>query len=96
MNKKIEELKNNLIEKNIKLQKITDELNEYKNRKNSIDEAKKSSQFVMEIASLKRINSSLNKQINELKKKNNKGNNNNVNNKEGELKYNIKINKKNI
>ena len=34
----------------------------------------------MEIASLKRINSSLNKKINEFKKKNNKGNSNNINN----------------
>ena len=69
MNEKIEELKNNLIEKNRKIQTINEELENLKKRKSSLDEARKNSQLVMEIASLKKINSSLNKQINELKKK---------------------------
>ena len=78
---KIEEYKNSLIEKNRKIQKINEELDAFKMRKHSIDEAKNNSQLVMEIASLKRMNSTLNKKINEMKKKNNnKQNANNTNN----------------
>ena len=75
---KIEDFKNSLIDKKRKIQELTDELENLKKKKNSIDEAKKNSRLVMEIASLKKINGSLNKKLNEFKKKNSRTNLNTV------------------
>ena len=80
LKKKVEEFKNNLIEKNRTIQKMNVEIEELKKKENNIDDAKKSSQLVMEIATLKKINSTLNKKINELKKKSQKGSGNTNNN----------------
>ena len=70
LNKRIEELKNDLIEKKREIKNKNDEIEIYKREKNTINESNKNSQLIMEITSLKKINSNLSKQINDLKKKN--------------------------
>lgn len=75
------------------------EIEELKKKENNIDDAKKSSQLVMEIATLKKINSTLNKKINELKKKSQKGsgntNNNNYIQNDTSSSHEVKVNKLN-
>ena len=82
---KNEEYKNNISEKNTIIQEMKNQIENYKkeisNLNNNIKNNNKESELVMEIVNLKKINTNLNKKINELRKKSN----NNINSGEKEF-----------
>ena len=92
LKEKIEEYKNNLIDKNKKIQEMNIQINNYSKEINEMNIKLKNitdeSQLVMEISSLKKINNNLNKKLNDLKKKLNTNNNNNIINDEDDSEIN--------
>ena len=92
LKEKIEEYKNNLMDKNKKIQEMNTQINNYSKEINELNIKLKNitdeSQLVMEISSLKKINNNLNKKLNDLKKKLNPNNNNNNINDDGDSEIN--------
>ena len=92
LKEKIEEYKNNLIDKNKKIQEMNIQINNYSKETNEMNIKLKNitneSQLVKEISSLKKINNNLNKKLNDLKKKLNTNNYNNIINDEDDSEIN--------
>ena len=90
LSEKNDELKNSLLEKNEVIQGMNIQIIKYKNEIDDLNKklkhSKDESQLIMEMASLKKINSNLNIKLNQLKKKlNQNSNTNSFNEKELEI-----------